>query len=92
MLCFRKDLVSQVFESTNRMKIPLQKRWRDCRLRVERMIEQAKDRKIRKKKKPLPVSTIVGTKSYLLPCLLVMSYGDKGPLNIYIYIRWWLRQ
>ena len=77
MVCFRKDLVSQVMEASNRMKIPLQKWWRGCRLRVER-IEQAKDRKIGKKKKTtLPVSTIVGTKSYLLLCLLVMSYGDN---------------
>lgn len=80
MICFRKDLVSQVIESTNRMKIPLQKWWRGCRLRVERRTEQAKDRKIgEKKKKTLPISTIVGTKSYLLLCLLVMSYGDNGP-------------
>ena len=43
--------MSQVMESTNRMKIPLQKWWRGCRLRVER-IEQAKDRKIGKKKNP----------------------------------------
>ena len=77
--------MSQVMESTNRMKIPLQKWWRGCRLRVER-IEQAKDRKIGKKKNPtLPVSTIVGTKSYLLVCLLVMTYGDNGPI-FYIYI------
>ena len=73
-------------ESTNRMKIPLQKWWRGCRLRVER-IEQAKDRKIGKKKTnpTLPVPTIVGTKSYLLVCLLVMTYGDNGPI-FYIYI------
>ena len=48
MVCFRKDLVSQVIEPTNRMKIPLQKWWRGFRLRVERRIEQAKGRKIEK--------------------------------------------